>query len=114
MRKEVPDFQGDLNRLTSSEINNNGELLVVSAKMLRRLVDLKLADNQDTDIKGGLTPWHTIYVSKSHQADLQRYAAIYNLMMGGDTVSYVEVDKFDEIDSHVILPIKFSQFKRSQ
>ena len=81
--------------------------------MLSRLVGIDCAYHDDTDIEGILTPWHTIYISKSHQADLQIYTSRYNLMVGGDTARYADVDKFDAIDSHVSLPIKLSQVKRS-
>jgi hypothetical protein len=112
-REELPAFQGDLNRVATADTSYNREPPVVSAKMLRRLVDLEWAAHDDSDLEGGLTPWHTIYVSKGQQADLQRQAAKYNLLVGGDTVSYADVDKFDAIDTHVSLPVKFSQVKRS-
>ena len=81
--------------------------------MLRRLVDFYCAVHDDTDLEGGLTHWHTIYVSKSQQADLQRHAGRYNILVGSDMVSYSEVDKFDPIDAHMSLHIKFSQVNRS-
>jgi hypothetical protein len=63
-REELPAFQGDLNRVAAADTTYNREPPVVSAKMLRRLVDLEWAAHDDTDLEGGLTPWHTIYVSK--------------------------------------------------
>jgi hypothetical protein len=112
-REELPTFQGDINRVAAADISYNREPPVVSAKMLRRLVDLEWAAHDDSDLEGGLTPWHTIYVSKGQQADLQRNAAKYNLLVGGDTVSYADVDQFEAIDAHVSVPTKFSQVKRS-
>eukprot|EP00978_Attheya_sp_CCMP212_P034418 scaffold143976_cov43-Attheya_sp.AAC.3 len=106
-------FQGDLNQAAAADISYNCEPPVASAKMLRRLVDLEWAAHDDSDLEGGLTPWHTIYVSKGQHAELQRHAAKYNLLVGGDTVSYADVEKFDAIDTHVSLPVKFFQVKRS-
>ena len=85
---------------------------VFSAKILRRFVDINWGAHNDTYLEGGLTSWHTIYVDKSQQTDLQRHAIRYNLLMEGNTVSFANVDKFDAINSHVILLIKLSQVKR--
>ena len=81
--------------------------------MLRRLVDPNCTSHDDKYIEGGMTPWHTIYVIKSQQAGLQRYTKIFNLLVGGNTVSYANMDKFNVIDEHVSLHIKFSQVKMS-
>ena len=112
-RKELPESQGDLNRLASSNITHNMEPPVLSAKMLRRLVDLDWESHYDAYLEGGLAPWCTIYFINTEKEDLQRHASRYNLQVGGDTVSYTNVDKFYEIDAHVSLPIKLSQVKRS-
>ena len=110
--EELPDFQGDIKRLASSDITYNRDPPVVSAKILRRLVYLKWAANNDTYFKGGLTLLHTIYVVKSQQDDLQRHVTRYNLLVGGNTFSYPNVDKLVAVNAHVSLPIKFSQVKR--
>ena len=80
----------------------------MSATILRRLVNLKWAAHKDKDLEGGLTPWHTIYVSKSNQAYLQRHNSRYNLLMGGDMVRYVDVENFGVIYAYVSLPVHFS------
>ena len=80
--------------------------------MLRRLVDLDFSYFHGTYLEGVLTHWRTIYVRKIQQAELQRHTAIYNLLVVSNTDSYVNVDKFDAISAHVILPIKFSYVKR--
>ena len=81
--------------------------------MVSKLVNLELAAHDDTDFKVRLTPRHTIYYRNSQRSDLQRHAAIYNLLEGGNTVRYTDMDKFDAINIHVSLPIKPSQVKRS-
>ena len=110
--KGLPYFQGGLNRLSYANITYNMEPPVFSAKILRRVADINWGAHNDTYLEGGLTSWHTIYVDKSQQTDLQRHAIRYNLLMEGNTVSFANVDKFDAINSHVILLIKLSQVKR--
>ena len=112
-REELPSFKGDMNRIDSSDITYNWEPPVVSTKMLRMLVDIEWEAHNDTDTYGGSNPWQNIYLIKSQKADMQRNAARYNFLVGGDTVRYEDMDKSYAIDAHMSLTIKFSQVKRS-
>eukprot|EP00978_Attheya_sp_CCMP212_P017408 scaffold46296_cov34-Attheya_sp.AAC.1 len=79
--------------------------------MLRRIVDLDWAARDKSALDGGLTPWHSVFVSKAQQAVLAGRAASYNLLMGSDVVSLAEVHNFEEAEekSDIALPVTFQQ-----
>jgi hypothetical protein len=110
----LPSFQADLDRVARLEVTYNREPPVVSPKMLRRIVDLDWAARDESALDGGLTPWHSVFVSKAQQSVLAGRAASYNLLMGSDVVSLAEVHNFEEAEkSDIALPVTFQQSKRS-